>query len=76
MNLIPKKSNYQRGVELIIDIEVDGTIYKLVIPCPFCKENNWFLNDDKTYAYCGNCHQHLGYVNSDIADTKNITWAV
>jgi len=74
--ITPKKSNYQQGVKLIIDIEVDGVFYKLAIPCPNCKENSWFLNEDKTYAYCGNCHQHIGYINSDMAIKEGITWNI
>ena len=74
---IPKKdSNLRKGVELVIDIEVDGIIRKLVIPCPNCKENNWFLDEGRVYAYCGKCHQHIGYIDSDFADMKGVTWKI
>ena len=76
MRISPKKRNYQKGVELVIDIEVDGTIYKLAIPCPICKKNDWFLSENRTVAYCGNCHQHLGYIKSDIADMENVGWNI
>lgn len=74
---IPKKnSNLRKGVELVIDIEVEGVFYKLAIPCPMCKSNNWFLDENKTFAYCDKCHHHVGYIQSDMADMKGVTWAI
>lgn len=75
--VIPKKSrNDQKGVRLVVEIEVDGMTLNLAIPCQNCKGNDWFLSEDRTTMYCGKCREYGGYIESDIADLRSVGWVI
>lgn len=71
-----KHKTLNKGVPLIIDIEVRGRIYKVKIPCPECKYNGWLLREDHTGIYCAKCRFQIGYIASDIADMEKVGWAI